>query len=353
LRAGLTRALGFALLIGAGTLLLLLPGATAAGRSAPVSVALFTATSAVCVTGLTVVDTGTYWSRPGQLIILGLLELGGVGFGAAATFLFWLIGRNLSLTDRLALREIVPGSTLAQVVRFSLLIVAISLGIQALGALVLFAAWLLEYPVGDAAYLALFHTISAFCNGGFDVFGTVGHPGTSLAAERNNPLVIVPIGLLVLIGGLGFPVLTELGTRHPLRRRPGWPAPRDSAPVRPPLSLNTRLVLVAHLGLFAVGAGLIGLLEAGNPHSLGGTGWDQQALDIFTAAINPRSGGFMTEPLTAFRPTTILVVLLLMFIGAASAGTGGGVKVNTIATLFASVGATLGGARAPSCSNAR
>ena len=151
LRAGLTLALGFALLIGAGTLLLLLPGATAAGRSAPVSVALFTATSAVCVTGLTVVDTGTYWSRPGQLIILGLLELGGVGFGASATFLFWLIGRNLSLTDRLALREIVPGSTLAQVVRFSLLIVAISLGIQALGALVLFAAWLLEYPVGDAA----------------------------------------------------------------------------------------------------------------------------------------------------------------------------------------------------------
>jgi len=348
LRAGLTLALGFAALIGVGTLLLLLPAATAEGRSAPVSVALFTATSAVCVTGLTLVDTGTYWSRPGQLIILGLMELGGVGFGASATFLFWLIGRNISLSDRLALREIVPGSTLAQVVRTSVLIVAVSVGIQALGALVLFAAWLLKYSVGDAAYLALFHTVSAFCNGGFDVFGTVGHPGTSLAAERNNPLVILPIGLLVLIGGLGFPVMTELATWRPfprLRRR-GWTGHRAHVPV-PPLSLNTRLVLVAHLGLFVVGAGLIGLLESRNPQSLGGEGWNQQALDIFTAAINPRSGGFTTEPLTAFRPTTILVVLLLMFIGAASAGTGGGVKVNTIALLFASVGATLAGRPRP------
>jgi trk system potassium uptake protein TrkH len=349
LRAGLTLALGFAALIGVGTLLLLLPVATAEGRSAPLSVALFTATSAVCVTGLTLVDTGTYWSRTGQLIILGLLEVGGVGFGAAATFLFWLIGRNISLTDRLALREIVPGSTLAQVVRSSLLIVAISLGIQALGALVLFAAWRLKYSVADAAYLALFHAISAFCNGGFDVFGAVGQPGASLAAERDNPLVIVPIGLLVLIGGLGFPVLTELGAWRPIRRGrgQGWTASRGGAHLRPPLSLNTRLVLAAHLGLFVVGAGLIGVLEAGNPGSLGGTGWDQQALDIFTAAVNPRSGGFVIEPVTAFRPTTILVVLLLMFIGAASAGTGGGVKVNTIATLFASVGATLVGRPRP------
>ena len=349
LRAGLTLALGFATLIGAGTLLLLLPAATAQGSSAPLSVALFTATSAVCVTGLTVVETGTYWSRLGQIIILSLLELGGVGFGAAATFLFWLIGRNISLTDRLALREIVPGSTLAQVVRSSLLIVAISLVIQAGGALVLFAAWLFKYSVGDAAYLALFHTISAFCNGGFDVLGTVGYPGTSLASERNNPLVILPIGLLVLIGGLGFPVITELVTWRPLRRlrHRGWTEHRTRARVPPPLSLNTRLVLVAHLGLFVVGAVLIGLLEARNPQSLGGEGWRQQALDIFMAAINPRSSGFMTEPVTAFRPTTILVILLLMFIGAASAGTGGGVKVNTVATLFAGVGATLAGRPRP------
>jgi trk system potassium uptake protein TrkH len=348
-RAGLTLVAGFATLIAIGTLLLLLPAATAQGTSAPLSVALFTATSAVCVTGLTVVETGTYWSRLGQVIILGLLEVGGVGFGAGASFLFWLIGRNISLTDRLALREIVPGSTVAQVVRSSLVIVAISLVIQAGGALVLFAAWLLKYSVGDAAYLALFHTVSAFCNGGFDVLGTVGHPGTSLAPERGNPLVILPIGLLVLIGGLGFPVITELVAWRPLRRlrRLGWRDRHTRARVPPPLSLNTRLVLVAHLGLFGVGAVLIGLLEATNPHSLGGEGWNQRTLDIFTAAVNPRSGGFVTEPLTAFRPTTILVLLLLMFIGAASAGTGGGVKVNTIAILFASVGATLAGRPRP------
>jgi trk system potassium uptake protein TrkH len=130
-------------------------------------------------------------------------------------------------------------------------------------------------------------------------------------------------------------------------RRLGWRDRHTRARVPPPLSLNTRLVLVAHLGLFGVGAVLIGLLEATNPHSLGGEGWNQRTLDIFTAAVNPRSGGFVTEPLTAFRPTTILVLLLLMFIGAASAGTGGGVKVNTIAILFASVGATLAGRPRP------
>lgn len=347
-QAGLTIALGFAGLIAVGTLLLLLPAATAEGRSASVSVALFTATSAVCVTGLALVDTGTYWSRFGQIVIMGLVELGGVGFGASATFLFWLLGRNISLSDRLLLREIVPGSTLAQVARTSLAVLGISLVIQAVGALILFLGWLARYPVGDAAYLAVFHTISAFCNAGFDVFGTVGQPGVSLAPDRHNPFIILPIALLVLIGGFGFPVIGELAAWRPLHlaQRLRWTR-RRLTEVRPPLSLNTRLVVVAHLGLFVLGTVVIWLLESRNPGTLRSVDLGGQFLDALNAAVYTRSAGFVTVPFTAFQSTTLLVVMMLMFVGTASAGTGGGVKVNTVAAILASVGATLVGRPRP------
>ena len=289
-------ALGFAGLILIGTLLLLLPVATAAGMSAPPSVALFTATSAVCVTGLAVVETGSYWSRFGQVVIMLLIELGGVGFGAGATMLFWLIGRNISLNDRRMLREIVPGTNLDQVVRTSVAIVGVSVAIQAIGALILFAGWLPRYPVGEAAFLALFHAISAFCNAGFDVFGTVGQPGISMGAERHNPVILMPITLLVLLGGLGFPVIGELAAWRPRRVRLQHPATGRLPQPRPPLSLNARLVLVAHLGLFVFGIVAFWLLEFSNPRTFGSAAPGGQFLDAVNTSLYPRSVGFGSIP---------------------------------------------------------
>jgi trk system potassium uptake protein TrkH len=262
--------------------------------------------------------------------------------------LFWLLGRNISLSDRLMLREIVPGSTLAQVVRTAITIVGSSVAIQAVGAVVLFVSWLSRYPVGDAAYLALFHTVSAFCNAGFDVFGALGQADSSLTHERHNPFIMLPTVALVVIGGLGFPVISELAAWRPIHRARSRTWTPDHVPTpRPPLSLNTRLVVVAHLGLVALGFVMIWLLEFRNPATLGGDPMGGQILETLNAATAPRSSGFATEVFSALRPTTILVIMVLMFIGTGSAGTGGGVKVNTVAALFASVAGTLAGRSRP------
>jgi len=337
---------GFAGLILIGTLLLMLPFSTVSGQPAPVSTALFTSTSAVCVTGLTVVDTGTYWSRFGQTVIALLVLLGGIGFGAAATLLFWVIGRNIGLSDRLMLQQMLPHTGSAgQVVRTSIYIVSVSLLIVALGFVALFSGWVVRYPAGEAAYLAIFHSISAFCNAGFDLFGALEAPGASLAADRHNPFTILPIAVLVLVGGLGFPVIGELASWRP--RRPYHLRVDSNARPRPPLSLHARLVLVAHLGLVPLGVVLFWLIEGRNPATLGGQPPGNQLIDALNTSIYPRSAGFVTTPLTAFDPTSLLLVLLLMFVGTASAGTGGGVKVNTVATLFASVAATVQGRPRP------
>jgi trk system potassium uptake protein TrkH len=338
---------GFAGVIVLGTLLLMLPFSTTSGQPAPLSTALFTSTSAVCVTGLAVVDTGTYWSRFGQTVIALLVLLGGIGFGAAATLLFWAIGRNIGLSDRLMLQQMLPHTGHGgQVVRTSIYIVSVSLLIVAGGSVVLFPGWAARYPVGEAAYLAIFHSISAFCNAGFDLFGALEGPGVSLATDRHNPFTILPIAMLVLVGGLGFPVIGELASWRP--RRPYHLTRSDSqARPRPPLSLHARLVLVAHLGLFVLGIILFWWIEGRNPSTLGGQPPGGQIVDAVNTSIYPRSAGFSTIPLTAFDPTSLLLMLMLMFVGTGSAGTGGGVKVNTIATLFASVAATVQGRPRP------
>lgn len=346
-RTGLFVVLGFAGLIVLGMMLLMLPVATRSGESAPVSVALFTSTSAVCVTGLTVVDTGSYWSRFGQIVIMSLVQIGGVGFGAAATLLFWLIGRNISIRDRRMLSDIVPGSNLAQAARTALYIAGVSVAIQAIGALVLFSSWRERYEVGEAFFLSLFHSVNAFCNAGFDAFGTLAQPGVSLAGERYNPLTILPISLLILIGGVGFPVLGEIFSWRPHRFRTTRYRHSSQHSIRPSLSLHARLVLLSHLGLFVLGVLAFWLIELNNRGTLGGQPVGNQFMDAVSTSINPRTAGFVTVPLLALQPTSLLLMLFLMFVGTASAGTGGGVKVNTVAVLLASVAATIVGRPRP------
>lgn len=339
---------GFAVAILAGTLLLLLPFATADGNSAPVGVALFTAVSAVCVTGLAVVDTGSFWSPFGHWVILGLAELGGLGFGAYATLLFWLVGRNISLTDRLNLQALLPGSALNTVARTAVYILGATLVAQIVGAVVLFVQWAGKFPLDTAAFFAVFHSVSAFCNAGFDLFGSVSTPGLSLASERHSFVVMGVITSLVIIGGLGFPVLSEIASWRPRRWR--WWRARHGFEVnvpQPPLSLHARLVLVSHLGLFAASIAVLWLIELGNANTIEGQPAANQFLDAFNAAAMPRSGGFSTIPLLEYTQTSLFVMLVLMFVGSASAGTGGGVKVNTVATLLASVAATIAGRPRP------
>src|SRR5687768_9593239 len=344
--------LGFAALILVGTLLLLLPASTRSGAVPPLSLALFTATSAVCVTGLVVVDTGTYWSGFGQTVILLLIQIGGIGFGASATLLFWLIGRNISLSDRIKLAAMVPVTAVSSFARVSLYIIGVSLGLQLAGALVLFVSWIERYPANTAAVLAIFHSVSAFCNAGFDIFGSVGAPGTSLALDRHNPVVTIVITLLVLIGGLGFPVLIELLRRW---RRPqgrsnskhSTVSARSARSIRVSLSLHARLVLVTHLGLFVLSVLLFWVIEGGNPVTLGGEETGKQLIDVVNMAAQPRTAGYATITPLSLAPAGLILTIFLMFVGTASAGTGGGAKVNTVATIFASVAATVSGRPRP------
>ena len=339
---------GFAVAILAGTMLLLMPFSTAEGRSAEVSTALFTAVSAVCVTGLAVVDTGSYWSPFGHWVIMALVELGGLGFGAYATFLFFLVGRNVSLSDRLNLQAMLPGSALNTVVRTAAYILGATLITQVVGAAVLFVHWAGTLPVGTAAFFAVFHAVTAFCNAGFDLFGSIGMPGVSIAPERHSVIVMASISALAIIGGLGFPVLSEIaGWRPRWYRQWRGEQGRGTELPHPPLSLNARLVLVSHLGLFLASILVIWLVEFDNPNTLGGESVGSQLTDAMSAAAFPRSAGFSAIPLLQFSQTSLFFMLVLMFIGSASAGTGGGVKVNTVATLLASVGATIAGRPRP------
>jgi trk system potassium uptake protein TrkH len=346
--SALIAVVGFAVAILLGTVLLLLPVATVEGRSAPVSTALFTAVSAICVTGLAVVDTGSFWSPFGHWVIMGLVEVGGLGFGAYATFLFWLVGRNISLSDRLNLQAMLPGSALNTVARTAAYVIGATLITQTIGAIVLFIHWVGTMPLGTAAFFAVFHSVASFCNAGFDLFGSLGAPGVSLGPERHSLTVMAAVTSLVIIGGLGFPVLSELAAWRPrgFRQRRGESDPAANLP-RPPLSLNARLVLVSHLGLFIASILVIWIIEWDNPNTLGGQPAGNQLIDAVNAAAFPRSAGFSTIPLVTFTQTSLFFMLVLMFVGSASAGTGGGVKVNTVATLLASVGATIAGRPRP------
>jgi trk system potassium uptake protein TrkH len=272
-----------------------------------------------------------------------LLQLGGIGFGASATFLFWLVGRNISLSDRLQLSSMFPGTSAHRIARMAGFITLLSLGIQAVGALFLFVQWVNRYPADQAFFFSLFHSAAAFCNAGFDLFGSVGAPGVSLGLDRHNPFVIFPLAALALLGGLGFPVLYELESRRRERR---IPSPKGRA-VRPPLSLHARLALFSHLGLFVFSILLFFLLEFRNPATLGSQPLGNQIIDATALSANARSNGFATFSPLALAPSSLLILLMLMFIGTASAGTGGGIKVNTVATLFASVVATVSGRRRP------
>jgi trk system potassium uptake protein len=277
-----------------------------------------------------------------------LVEVGGLGFGAYATFLFWLVGRNISLTDRLHLQALLPGSALNTVARTALYILGATLVTQALGAIVLFVHWAGTLPLDTAAFFAVFHAVTAFCNAGFDIFGSVGLPDASLGPERHSVAVMAAISSLVVIGGLGFPVLSEVVNWRPrwFRWRRGEQGFTSKEPSLP-LSLNARLVLVSHLGLFAASVVVIWLIELNNPNTLGGQPAGNQWIDAVNAAAFPRTAGFFTITPLAFTQSTLFLVLVLMFIGSASAGTGGGVKVNTVATLLASVGATIAGRPRP------
>ncbi len=318
---------GFLVMIALGTVLLTLPLSSAAGQWTPVLDALFTATSAVCVTGLTVVDTGTYWSGFGQTVIMLLIQAGGFGFMTSSTLLLLLVVRRRTrLRDRVLVQESMGSGELGNVTGLVGRVAMFTLLTEALGATVLSASFLGEgYSAPESLWFGAFHSISAFNNAGFDLFGSVGQ--SSLRGLSTNYLVLGAIGVLITIGGLGYAIIEDLVRNRHWRR----------------LALETKVVVLTSAALIVVGALTIGVLEWDNPATLGALAPDQRVLNAVFESITLRTAGYSALDTSALIEPTIFVVMALMFIGGASGSTAGGIKVNTFSVLLIAIVSTARG----------
>jgi trk system potassium uptake protein len=319
--------IGFAILILVGAVLLMLPVSSAAGAwTSPVD-ALFSSTSAVCVTGLAIVDTGTYWSPFGQLVLLVLMQLGGFGFMTGSTLLlFLLIGRRTALRDRMLAQASTGVPELGSVASVIRRVAVFTLVAEVAGAVVLTAAFLLggsaDGPI-QAVWWGIFHAISAFNNGGMDLFGEF----RSLADYVGNPLVLSTIGLLIVLGGLGFAIVGDIAAKRRWRR----------------LALETRVVVLTTVAILAIGTASMAALEWSNPATLGAIPETARPFNALFETASLRTAGFSTFPTVELRDPTLFIVMAMMFIGGASGSTAGGIKVNTFSVLLIAIVSTVRG----------
>lgn len=308
---------GFLVLILVGAALLALPFASASGQSIGLFDSLFTATSAVCVTGLVAVDTGTALSLFGQVTLLVLIQLGGLGFMIFATLIMMALGRRITLRERMVIRESMSATDLSGLLRLTLWYGAMALVIEGAGAVLLALRLVPLYGWKKGLYYAVFHAVSAFCNAGFDLFGHY----SSLTAFAGDPLILLTIALLIILGGLGFSVILEVIRHHRGGRR---------------LSLHTKVVLTATAGLLLVGTLFFALTEWHNPLTLAkdDAAPAQRLLNAFFQSVTMRTAGFNSVDLAEMKESSKLMAVLLMFIGASPASTGGGVKTTTMSVLL-------------------
>jgi trk system potassium uptake protein TrkH len=309
-----------AALIAAGTLLLWLPVA-AARQSLTLLEAFFTSTSAVCVTGLIVVDTPNDLSLFGQSVVLLLIQAGGLGYMAITTVVAVALGRTLTIHERITLQEALNVQTMEGLIKFAVTVFKLTLLFELTGAAILAVRWVPEFGVARALYLGLFHSVSAFNNAGFALFSD------SLMRHSGDWVVNAVILTLIIAGGLGFVVLTELGQWRRTRR----------------LSVHSKLVLTLTAIFIIGGTAAMLALEGKNPATLGSMPAGQALLTAFFQAITPRTAGFNTIDIGAMMPATLFLVLIFMFIGAAPGGTAGGVKVTTLSITVAALWATVRG----------
>lgn len=309
-------ALTFAAIILAGALLLTLPAASRNGISCGFRPALFTATSATCVTGLVLYDTWTQWSGFGQTVIILLIEIGGLGFMSAASLVVFLLRRKVGLKQRLVMAQALSLTDMEDVVRLQKVVLIGSLGVQSLGAMILVLRFLPEYGFLTALKWGAFHAVSAFCNAGFDIFGCI-NPGASLLEFNSDPVVLLTLGALVVVGGLGFLVWQEIVT---VRRF------RD-------FSVYTKLVLVMTGSLLLIGMVLFCILEWNNPGTLGSMSAADKLLNGLFQSVTVRTAGFAAVDQGKLTDASKAVSMVLMFIGGSSGSTAGGAKTVTMVVL--------------------
>lgn len=321
LKPAQTIIIGFLMLILLGSALLSTPFASRSGRPVPYLDALFTSTSAVCVTGLVVVDTGTVYSIFGQIVIILLIQAGGLGVMTVMSLAFLLLRKRITLSERMVIKESFNEFDLSGLVKVILKVLKVTLVAELLGAALLSIRFIPLFGVDKGIFFSLFHAISSFCNAGFDVLGPVSKPYASLAMFSGDPLVVLTIAFLIIFGGLGFVVITHILSPERIRSKQG-------------ISRYARLVIMATVTLIIVGMVSVYLFEQNNPKTIGNMGFGEKLLNSFFQSVTPRTAGYATVDQGALLPATKFIVIILMFIGASPAGTGGGIKTTTFAIVL-------------------
>jgi trk system potassium uptake protein TrkH len=326
---------GFLVLIAVGTLLLLLPFSTASGDWNSPLVALFTATSAVCVTGLIVVDTGSYFSTFGQGVVLMLIQLGGLGYMTATTLLLLLIGRRLCLKDRLAIQQAMDTSELANVNALLVSIIAMTAIFELTGAFCLMPTFLEDFGLGQSLWLSIFHSISAFNNAGFSLFSD------SVVQYAENAWPMVVISVLIIMGGIGYQVIME-GFMWVRSRFQGQKT-------HTVFSLHFKIVTSTTLTLLVLGTVAFFLIEYDNPDTIAGRSFGSKILLAGFQSVVMRTAGFNSIDIGSMETSALFVAIALMFVGASPGSTGGGIKTTTVRILMMCTKAALRGKEEVNC----
>lgn len=312
--------LSFVIIIAVGALLLMLPISSADGSFTDPLSAIFTAASATCVTGLIVVDTGTYWSIFGQIVILLMVQIGGLGFVTLVSFFNFLIGKKMELHSIQVASESVNTSGFSDVKLLVRYVIKVSFICEFIGALLLMTDFVPKYGA-YGAYISVFLAITAFCNAGFDILGYVETPFCSLTNYSSDPVVITVISLLIIAGGLGFFVWTDIiGCRHKKR-----------------LSLQSKIVLLFSVILITLGMLLTLATEWDNPNTIGNMSFGQKLANSLFYSVTIRTAGFNTFDCFSMRSITKLFSIFIMFIGGAPGSTAGGIKVTTFAIIIMTI----------------
>lgn len=323
--------LGFFLGAVTGTIGLLLPISLKPGCELDFFDALFVAMSSVCVTGLSTVNIGQTFSVFGQVILLFLIQFGGLGIVTFTTLILCLFRQRITLADRMVIQNAYNLDTLSGLVRLTMRILKVTLTLEGIGAVGYAFVFIPEYGIKGIWY-SVFHAVSAFCNAGIDLLG-----GNSFCKYADNIIVNLVTVFLIIVSGLGFPVYWEImRVARPHKNKNGNTYVRK-------MNLQAKIVLVSTFFLIVTGAALTLLFEYNNPDTLGKMGWGQKVMAALFQSVTLRTAGFATISQEAFRPASALVYLVLMFIGGSPAGTAGGVKTVTIVLLFVSMFANISG----------
>lgn len=312
---------GFAAVILIGAILLSLPIATQTGERTSFLDSLFTATSAVCVTGLVVVDTATHWNFFGQIVIIILIQTGGLGFMTITTLFSLIVKKRINLKERLLIQESLNQIDLSGLVKLTRYILLMTFVIEGIGALILSTVFIPQFGFIRGSWYSIFHAISAFCNAGFDLMGNVTGPYSSLMYYVNNTTITLAISALIILGGLGFPVILDIVKNKKISK----------------LNMHSKIVLISTSILIVVGMLFILIVEYKNVGTLGNLSLKGKILASLFQSVTIRTAGFATIDLTILHQATLFIMMIFMFVGASPASTGGGVKTTTIAVLILTV----------------